>query len=495
MPWKFNPFSNTLDQTGSGGGGGGSAFFTGEVATYANLPLDGTAPLDSRWLVRTNSGTWPFSTYKQAGVYVRSATVGANRDDDYTLTDTSFHDVMSDDAFVLFDEGDATKNLKFQLSGLTTGTVRTITVPDKSLTLDDSGDTRDPNAHAASHAAGGSDPIFEAVPLFEGQTDGATLLGSLSVSGNSTFYTSLSVFGASTYYGGIQLLEPLSFDVSVGNPEAPAITRTNLGLGDAATADIGTGAGDVCAGDDARLSDARTPTSHTHGSITNDGKLGSTSGLPVVTTTAGAVTTLELGTAGQVLQVNSGATGVEFAAASGGGVTGASSSASDVLGVSGSDITGVDATADRIVFWDDSESALKYLATVGPTFDGTTLRWPVELIIACSDETTDLTTGTAKVTFRAPYAFLLTGVRASVNTAPTGSTLIVDINNGANSALSTKLSIDASEKTSTTAATAAVIDTDYDDISDDAELTIDIDQIGSTIAGKGLKVVLIGTRA
>ncbi|HAD13727.1 MAG TPA: hypothetical protein DCF33_14975, partial [Saprospirales bacterium] len=78
---------------------------------------------------------------------------------------------------------------------------------------------------------------------------------------------------------------------------------------------------------------------------------------------------------------------------------------------------------DKIVFWDDSASKLTHLATVGPTFDGTTLRWPVELVIACSDESTNLTTGTAKVTFRAPYAFLLTGVRASVNTAPTGSTV------------------------------------------------------------------------
>jgi hypothetical protein len=120
---------------------------------------------------------------------------------------------------------------------------------------------------------------------------------------------------------------------------------------------------------------------------------------------------------------------------------------------------------------------------------------PIEYVIACSDETSDLATGTAKVTFRAPVAFLLTAVAASVNTAPTGSTLIVDINNGANSTLSTKLSIDADEKTSATAASAAVIDTDYDDIAADAEITIDIDQIGSTIAGKGLKVILKGTRA
>lgn len=40
--------------------------------------------------------------------------------------------------------------------------------------------------------------------------------------------------------------------------------RTDLGLGDSATRNVGTLAGTVAAGDDSRLSDARTPTSHTH---------------------------------------------------------------------------------------------------------------------------------------------------------------------------------------------------------------------------------------
>jgi hypothetical protein len=40
--------------------------------------------------------------------------------------------------------------------------------------------------------------------------------------------------------------------------------RDNLGLGTAATQDVGTAAGTVAAGDDARLSDSRTPTAHTH---------------------------------------------------------------------------------------------------------------------------------------------------------------------------------------------------------------------------------------
>jgi hypothetical protein len=260
MGFAFNPFTGNFDLKGSGGG---SAFFAGEVATYADLPLDGTAALNSRWLVRSSSGTWPFPNYRQGGVYIRTSIVGSSRDNDYTLADTKLPDVFADSAFLLYDNSDSTRNLQFDLGSITTGTTRTLTVPDASGTL--------------------------------------------------------------------------------------------------------------------------------------------------------ALTTL--------------------------------------LGA------------------------------------------PVEYVIACSDETTNLTTGTAKVTFRAPVAFLLTAVAASVNTAPTGSTLIVDINNGANSTLSTKLSIDASEKTSATAASAAVIDTAHDDIAADAEITIDIDQIGSTVAGKGLKVILRGTRA
>jgi hypothetical protein len=91
-----------------------------------------------------------------------------------------------------------------------------------------------------------------------------------------------------------------------------------------------------------------------------------------------------------------------------------------------------------------------------------------------------------------PCGITLTSVRANVNTAPVGSTIIVDINEGGTSILSTKLSIDASEKTSATAAIPAVISDSA--LADDSEITIDIDQVGSTTAGKGLKIWLIGTR-
>ena len=115
------------------------------------------------------------------------------------------------------------------------------------------------------------------------------------------------------------------------------------------------------------------------------------------------------------------------------------------------------------------------------------------IVVAASDETTALATGTAKVTFRMPYAFTLTSVRASLTTAQaSGSIFTVDINEGGTTILSTKLTIDNTEKTSTTAARAAVI-SDVN-LADDAEITIDIDQIGDGTA-KGLKITLIGTRA
>ena len=114
------------------------------------------------------------------------------------------------------------------------------------------------------------------------------------------------------------------------------------------------------------------------------------------------------------------------------------------------------------------------------------------ILLACSDETTDLTTGVGKVTFRCPFAFTITGVSASVSTAPVGSTIICDINETGTTILSTKLSIDASEKTSTSAASAAVVSDTT--IAADAEITVDIDQIGSSTAGKGLKVKLDGYR-
>ncbi len=115
---------------------------------------------------------------------------------------------------------------------------------------------------------------------------------------------------------------------------------------------------------------------------------------------------------------------------------------------------------------------------------------PVQIGVAVSDETTAITTGTAKVTFRMPFAMTLTSVRASLNTASSSGIPAIDLNEAGVSVFSTTLTIDANELTSTTAATAAVISDSA--LADDASMTVDIDTAGT--GAKGLKLWLIGTR-
>jgi hypothetical protein len=71
----------------------------------------------------------------------------------------------------------------------------------------------------------------------------------------------------------------------------PAFTK-NTGF----NKNFGTTSGTVAQGNDSRFSDARTPTAHTHGNITNAGAIGSTASLPIITTTSGVLTTGSFGT-------------------------------------------------------------------------------------------------------------------------------------------------------------------------------------------------------
>jgi hypothetical protein len=119
---------------------------------------------------------------------------------------------------------------------------------------------------------------------------------------------------------------------------------------------------------------------------------------------------------------------------------------------------------------------------------GSTTGIAEHMILAVSDETTALTTGNAKLTFRAPFAMTLTQIpRSSVSQSSSSGLVTVDINEAGTSILGVnKLSIDATEKTSVTAATPTTLaDTS---IADDAEITLDIDAAGT--GAKGLKVTL-----
>jgi hypothetical protein len=97
--------------------------------------------------------------------------------------------------------------------------------------------------------------------------------------------------------------------------------------------------------------------------------------------------------------------------------------------------------------------------------------------------------------FRAPRAFTLTEVRASLLTADSAATITVDIKKNGVTMLTTLITIDATEKTSETAATPAVIDATAGvaDIADGDEITADITVAGTEAAG--LIVTLVGTAA
>jgi hypothetical protein len=130
MAFKFNPFTGTLDQTGSGGG---ASYIDGEVQNFSALPETiGTPAVDSAYLVREAEGTWLLAR-KPAGIYIRTADTGV-RAADWTHA-SAFPDVFSDAAFTVFSDGDSTKNLQLSLSGITTGTTRTLTAPNKSGTI------------------------------------------------------------------------------------------------------------------------------------------------------------------------------------------------------------------------------------------------------------------------------------------------------------------------------------------------------------------------
>lgn len=108
------------------------------------------------------------------------------------------------------------------------------------------------------------------------------------------------------------------------------------------------------------------------------------------------------------------------------------------------------------------------------------------------DETTSLTTGTAKRTWRMPIPFTVLGAQASLTNPSTGGAVVVDVNaNGTSLFGANKLSIDEGGEWTGTAATP--VDLDAQTLEEGTELTFDIDDDGTS--AEGLKVYLIGVYA
>ena len=117
------------------------------------------------------------------------------------------------------------------------------------------------------------------------------------------------------------------------------------------------------------------------------------------------------------------------------------------------------------------------------------------MCLVCSDESTALTTG-EKISIHAPYNMIIESVVATVNTAPVGSTLNIDVENVGTTIFDTAITIDAGETTSRTAATPFVLDADgayY--VTVGRAITVDVDAVGSSTAGAGLKVWIYYMRA
>jgi hypothetical protein len=134
----------------------------------------------------------------------------------------------------------------------------------------------------------------------------------------------------------------------------------------------------------------------------------------------------------------------------------------------------------------------KTLALGSNTISGTK-GLPFEMVISLSDVTSDLTVGATKESFRMPRAVTISKVKGSLITAATGATLVqFDVNKNGSTIFSTNPTFDASETTTETAATPSVISGTTVNFAADDVISFDIDAIGNTTAGKGLRVTLIG---
>jgi hypothetical protein len=135
MGTRLNPFSGTLDFTGSGGGGGGTSYIDGSVATPADLPITVDDPaLDAVYLCKAASGVWLINR-KPAGLYCRTANSGA-LSDWYHLG--AFPEVNADGNWRLYATGAPTRELQIELTNNETLTfkmtgadavVRTVALP------------------------------------------------------------------------------------------------------------------------------------------------------------------------------------------------------------------------------------------------------------------------------------------------------------------------------------------------------------------------------
>jgi hypothetical protein len=150
---------------------------------------------------------------------------------------------------------------------------------------------RTPTAHSSSHAAGGTDPLALAISQV---TNLQTTLDGKQASGS---YAAASHTHTAAQVSGLAAVATTGSYVDLTNkPTIPAATTSATDLVSGTLADARLTA-NVVLTTDSRLTNARTPTAHTHGNLTNAGAIGTTSGVPIITTTSGVLAAGTFGTA------------------------------------------------------------------------------------------------------------------------------------------------------------------------------------------------------
>ena len=148
-----------------------------------------------------------------------------------------------------------------------------------------------------------------------------------------------------------------------------------------------------------------------------------------------------------------------------------------------------------------STGAVEEFALLGLAFNGANLATLADLVIPLSDETTALTASSSVAKVTIPYwprATVLTDLPIwAVATAPTGAALQFDIKIGGTSIYTTLPTIAVSSTNST--ASAGTFSTAFisggQSIAAGASVAFFVTQIGSTVAGAGLKLALLTRRA
>ena len=137
-----------------------------------------------------------------------------------------------------------------------------------------------------------------------------------------------------------------------------------------------------------------------------------------------------------------------------------------------------------------------------PEYSGTSERETV-FVVALSNVSSDLGTGTSVAHFLIPFKFTLKKVVINVMTAPVGSAIAVDVNVSGQTIINDGLAISAGAYVSTTYqlvsggnGTTGGGGTAVDSLTFDSgtAVTFDIVSVGSGTAGKVLKAYLYGSR-